>query len=408
MEGQSCLYEGEGDNERDFIPAHADTGAMVYYFYAILYLFIKIIHFYQLYNCPTPSTLVHSASYSLCLYIQIHFVPSVQKCRLRVIMSRFGPPTSVAPACQSELHRSLCLLLLFLTYVGSYSPTLAPRTTISPLFSAVGEPSRCAKSSPKGTSSDPCTSVIGPSKCLIYDTTLRDGTQGEGISVSVEDKLSILGALSRFGVDYVEGGWPGSNPKDLEFFERCKSLPESSRSRLVAFGSTRRRGSRVEDDAQVASLLESGARNVCIVAKAHLGQVKDILGATEAEGIAMISDTVSYLVSEGLNVMVDLEHYFDGRVHDPDFSSRVIKACASSGAVAVVLCDTNGGTLPWDVAEATRRVVEDEAVKAGGESGPARVGAKDEPIVSDLTNSPVALRFARRPPPRRHCRRALP
>ena len=138
------------------------------------------------------------------------------------------------------------------------------------------------------------------------------------------------------------------------------------RHRLVAFGSTRRKHTDVEDDAQVRALLESGAENVCIVAKAHLGQVEAVLGATRSEAIAMVEDTVRYLSSQGVSVAVDLEHYYDGAAEDPGFAKDLLRACAESGAMAVVLCDTNGGSLPWDIAEATSLVVSDPNISLHG------------------------------------------
>ena len=179
----------------------------------------------------------------------------------------------------TSLH---CLIFLLLGVACGYAPIIQRRHATSTALNSLTNQtlSSSSSSSPLARSPAASAAVVGPAKCLIYDTTLRDGTQGLGISATVDDKLSILSALSAFGVDYVEGGWPGSNPKDREFFDRCRGLSEEVKGRLVAFGSTRRKYTRVEDDRQVAALLESGASNVCIVAKAHLGQVEGVLGAT--------------------------------------------------------------------------------------------------------------------------------
>jgi len=180
--------------------------------------------------------------------------------------------------------------------------------------------------------------------------------------MSVEDKLSVFDQLVEFGFDYVEGGWPGSNPKDKDFFARCASMEDTHRDKLVAFGSTRRKFTKVEDDKQVEALITSGARSVCLVGKASLSQVENILGATAEEGLLMISDTVSYLVSKNIKVFVDLEHYFDGYLESPDYASRLVEACCSSGASAIVLCDTNGGTLPWELETFTKTAVSHPSV----------------------------------------------
>lgn len=191
---------------------------------------------------------------------------------------------------------------------------------------------------------------LGPSTALIYDTTLRDGTQMESISVSCDDKLKITRRLSDFGVDYIEAGWPGSNPKDEEYFRRAQSeLDSVAFSKLVAFGSTRRKGIGAKDDAQIQTLVTSHAPTVCIVAKAHLWQVTDILRADPLENLEMIRDSVSYLVSQGRTVMVDLEHYFDGHAFDAGYAMKCCEAAVDGGASVLVLCDTNGASMPWDI-----------------------------------------------------------
>ena len=187
---------------------------------------------------------------------------------------------------------------------------------------------------------------------------ILDGTQGESISVSCDDKLKIASKLSSFQVDYIEAGWPGSNPKDAEFFERAKTeLSPLVRSKLVAFGSTRRKKMQAKDDAQIAALVESGAPTICMVAKGHLWQVTDIIRATPEENLEMIRDSVSYLVSLDKRVFVDLEHFYDGFKFDEEYSMQCCKAAVDAGASGLVLCDTNGGSMPWDVGVITSTVV---------------------------------------------------
>ncbi len=201
--------------------------------------------------------------------------------------------------------------------------------------------------------------IRGPSNVIVYDTTLRDGTQMESISVSCADKLKIAQRLSEFNVDYIEAGWPGSNPKDEEFFTRAQTeLDAKTKSRLVAFGSTRRKGIQAKDDAQIQKLVDCGAPTVCIVAKAHLWQVTDIIRADPNENLDMISDSVSYLTSLGIDVMVDLEHYFDGFKFDKDYTLKCCDAAVKAGAKVLVMCDTNGGSMPWEVDEITKETVE--------------------------------------------------
>lgn len=202
------------------------------------------------------------------------------------------------------------------------------------------------------------TAIRGPQNVLIYDTSLRDGTQGEAVSVSCNDKLKITERLHKFGVDYIEAGWPGSNPKDAEFFSRAqKELSAGARSKLVAFGSTRRKGVAVEEDMQVGALVDSAAPAVCLVAKAHKWQVTEILRAREEENLEMIYDTVKYLVSLGRKVYVDLEHFFDGCRYDSEYTFKCCEMAVKAGASGLVLCDTNGGSMPWEVDTMTREVV---------------------------------------------------
>ena len=183
---------------------------------------------------------------------------------------------------------------------------------------------------------------------VLYDTTLRDGAQMEGISLSVQDKLRIAERLDQLGVHFIEGGWPGSNPKDEEFFEQAKDL-KLANAQLTAFGSTRRANAAVEDDANIKALLDSGAGVITLVGKASEMQVSDVLEVPLEENLAMIRDSIAYLRAQGRRVFFDAEHFFDGYTANPEYSLQCIRAAAEAGAECVVLCDTNGGTLPVDV-----------------------------------------------------------
>ena len=183
----------------------------------------------------------------------------------------------------------------------------------------------------------------------LYDTTLRDGTQREGMSLSVEDKLRIAAKLDLLGVHYIEGGFPGSNPKDIEFFERARNLKLET-AIISAFGSTRRKGVAAEDDPGLRALLDTKCEALCIVGKAWDLQVTEALGATLDEGVAMARDSVAHLKSRDRTVFFDAEHFFDGYIANPDYAIAVCVAAAEAGADAIVLCDTNGGMLPSDIA----------------------------------------------------------
>eukprot|EP00871_Galdieria_phlegrea_P004349 jgi/Galph1/4915/GphlegSOOS_G3520.1 len=191
----------------------------------------------------------------------------------------------------------------------------------------------------------------------IYDTTLRDGAQGEGISFSVIDKLRIAKKLDDFGIHYIEGGWPGSNPKDAEFFDRCKKELELKNAALVAFGSTRRKGIACHEDSSLRMLVEAATPSVTIVAKTWDYQVTKVLGVSLEENLAMIEESVRYLKGFGKEVMVDAEHFFDGYYNDCSYSLACLEAAIRGGADVLVLCDTNGGCLPWQVYEVTKSVV---------------------------------------------------
>jgi len=198
--------------------------------------------------------------------------------------------------------------------------------------------------------------AVLPTSVEVYDTTLRDGSQQEGISLTVEDKLRVAAQLDHLGVAYIEGGWPGANPKDGEFFARAATELKLESARLVAFGSTRRAGGRAEDDATLRHLLEAGTETVCIVAKSSSLHVTEALRTSLDEGIAMVSDSVGHLRRAGLEVFLDAEHFFDGYLADPEYSYRVIEAAESAGAATLVLCDTNGGMLPDQVSEVVAEI----------------------------------------------------
>ena len=195
-----------------------------------------------------------------------------------------------------------------------------------------------------------------PEAVEIYDTTLRDGAQLEGISLTVDDKLRIADELDELGVHFIEGGWPGANPKDVEFFERAGRELRFERSTLVAFGSTRRPRGKVDDDPTLRNLLDAGTSAVCIVGKSSAYHVTEALRTSLDEGEAMVSDSVEFLRAAGVRVLFDAEHFFDGWKDDPEFSLRVLEAAAEQGAETLVLCDTNGGTLPHEVEAVVREI----------------------------------------------------
>ena len=191
---------------------------------------------------------------------------------------------------------------------------------------------------------------------FLYDTTLRDGAQSEGLSLSLEDKLKIAKELDRFGMNWIEGGWPGSNPKDCAFFERARDL-DLKHARLVAFGSTRRRSQKTEDDANLKALLDAHTPTTALVGKTWTLHVTRVLGATPDENLAMIRDSVAFLKDHGKEVVYDAEHFFDGYAADPDYALATLEAAVGAGADWLTLCDTNGGALPWQVSDVVRKVV---------------------------------------------------
>ncbi len=185
-------------------------------------------------------------------------------------------------------------------------------------------------------------------KIMLYDTTLRDGTQGDQVTLSAEDKLRITRKLDELGFHYVEGGWPGSNPKDARFFEMARGMSFKN-TRLTAFGSTRRADTTPGDDQSIQALLETETEVVTIFGKSWDLHASEILGVTLAENLSMIEDTLSYLKRQGKEVIYDAEHFFDGYKRNPDYAVSTVKAAIDGGADIIVLCDTNGGTLPHEI-----------------------------------------------------------
>ena len=187
-------------------------------------------------------------------------------------------------------------------------------------------------------------------KVAIYDTTLRDGSQREGISFSVADKIRITRLLDELGVNYIEGGWPGSNPKDAAYFDQVRDL-DLQHSRIAAFGSTRRKLIAPEDDGNIRALVAAGTPVVTVVGKTSMLHVTDVLQTTADENLNMITDSLAYLKSLGKEVIYDAEHFFDGSKLDMEYGFDTLAAAAEGGADVIVLCDTNGGSMPWEVAE---------------------------------------------------------
>jgi 2-isopropylmalate synthase len=196
----------------------------------------------------------------------------------------------------------------------------------------------------------------GPARQVdVYDTTLRDGTQREGLSLSLEDKLRIAQRLDEIGVAFIEGGWPGSNPKDAGFFERAREM-EWQNAAVAAFGSTCRVGKKPDDDANITALLDAGTPVCTVVGKTWTLHVTDVLRTDLEENLRLIEESVAYLLSRGRRVVYDAEHFFDGFAADAEYSLKTLEAAARAGAEVIVLCDTNGGSLPWHVEDAFRTV----------------------------------------------------
>src|SRR6186713_723946 len=187
----------------------------------------------------------------------------------------------------------------------------------------------------------------------IYDTTLRDGSQGEGINFSAQDKLRIAEKIDAFGIQYIEGGWPGSNPKDLEFFKQA-SKRKWKNAKIAAFSMTRRKGMPVEQDPLMQLILEAKTPVVTIVGKTWLLHVKEVLRAKPDENLGMIGDTIRYLKDHGKRVIYDAEHSFDGYSDEPEYALATWQAAEKAGADCIALCDTNGGRMPREIAATTK------------------------------------------------------
>ncbi|MET9400119.1 citramalate synthase [Kitasatospora sp. NPDC002965] len=199
----------------------------------------------------------------------------------------------------------------------------------------------------------------------VFDTTLRDGAQREGINLTVADKLAIARYLDEFGVGFIEGGWPGANPRDTEFFARAATELDLANAQLVAFGATRRAGGNAADDPQLAALVNSGAPVVTLVAKAHDRHVELALRTTLDENLEMIRDSVAHLRAQGRRVFIDCEHFFDGYKANRDYALAVVRAAHAAGADVVVLCDTNGGMLPAGVHDIVADVLRETGARLG-------------------------------------------
>ncbi|MHC4365560.1 MAG: citramalate synthase, partial [Planctomycetota bacterium] len=194
-------------------------------------------------------------------------------------------------------------------------------------------------------------------KIKVYDTTLRDGMQAEGVSFSLEDKLSIAKCLDALGLDYIEGGYAASNPKEMQFFAEAGKL-DLKNSKIVAFGSTRKAHSKVADDASLNAILACKTPAATLVGKAWEMHVSDVLGCSLDENLQLCSDSVQYLKKHGLEVIFDAEHFYDGYKRNPEYAMKVLAAAAEAGADVLVLCDTNGGALTDQVYEITKAVCE--------------------------------------------------
>ncbi len=208
------------------------------------------------------------------------------------------------------------------------------------------------------------TQPTTPRRIAAYDTTLRDGSQGEGLSFSVADKLRIAHKLDEFGMDYIEGGWPGSNPKDIEFFEQAPLLG-LRHAKLVAFGSTRRPGRRADEDELLTQLVAAKTPVITIFGKTWDFHVTHALKVTLGENVAMIADSVAFLAKHVPEVIFDAEHFFDGYKHNPKYAIECLRAARDAGAAIAVLCDTNGGSLPHEVYEIVRTVIEQTGMPVG-------------------------------------------
>lgn len=203
-----------------------------------------------------------------------------------------------------------------------------------------------------------------PTVLEIYDTTLRDGAQAEDVSFSVEDKVLVAQKLDQLGVHFIEGGWPGANPKDIEFFRIIKTIP-LQRAHVVAFGSTRKASNPAQKDATLQALLSAETQTITIFGKSWTFHVTDALGISLAKNLELISDSIQYLRSKGRQVFYDAEHFFDGYKADPEYALKTVRTAVEAGANRVILCDTNGGTMPWEIREVCEIVKQEFSVALG-------------------------------------------
>ncbi|MCS6317797.1 MAG: citramalate synthase [Nitrospira sp.] len=210
----------------------------------------------------------------------------------------------------------------------------------------------------------PALTAAQASALEIYDTTLRDGAQAEDVSFSVEDKLRVAQQLDELGVHFIEGGWPGANPKDIEFFRMVKTIPFKNAT-IVAFGSTRKASNSVRKDKNLQELLASGTPTITLFGKSWSFQVTDALGIALAKNLELIEDSIHYLRSKDRRVFYDAEHFFDGYKANPDYALQTIRRAIAGGAERVILCDTNGGTMPWEIREICRIVKQECPVPLG-------------------------------------------
>lgn len=206
--------------------------------------------------------------------------------------------------------------------------------------------------------------MLPMNKVQIFDSTLRDGAQGENVNFSVEDKFSVMKALDDFGIDFIEAGNPASNPKDMEFFKKAEKCPPKN-SKLVAFGSTRRKNTSCKDDANLNALADTNVEYVSIFGKSWDMHATEIINTTLEENLNMISDTIKYLNAKGKKVFFDAEHFFDGYKHNPEYALQTLKTAEEAGAMTAVLCDTNGGCFPDEIAEITKKAIETVNIPIG-------------------------------------------
>jgi 2-isopropylmalate synthase len=217
---------------------------------------------------------------------------------------------------------------------------------------------------PRSAAPEAWVRPVRPAALEIYDTTLRDGAQAEDVSFSVEDKVLVARKLDELGVHFIEGGWPGANPKDIEFFRIIKTIPLQHAS-VVAFGSTRKATNPVQKDATLQALLSAETQAITIFGKSWTFQVTDALGISLAKNLELISDSIQYLRSKGRQVFYDAEHFFDGYKANPEYALKTVHAAVEAGADRVILCDTNGGTMPWEIRTMCEMVKQEFSVALG-------------------------------------------